>query len=321
MKIVLDHSAAKPLYRQLAEHLRGEIESGARAAGARMPAEEELMHQADVSKGTVKAAYTLLRQEGLLRSARGSGTYVRAPAAPGAAEDPAMQIRRFFAEAYRRGEPAAQVYHLFQQQLDQVYTSTPSRCAAMVDCSWELLHSINRQLEGIPGLQVVPYLLGDLVHQHQDIDPRCSLILTTQIHYPAMLRYAGRRGIEIGQLALKEDDRTIAALSKLPPELCACIVYRSQNFLECVLSSMAFLSFHRPLLYAHEDQLDVLEECAAQQMPLILPPDYTEYTGAAALQIIERARKSGCQLIPFRYEVEQGSLLHLQRRLEPARKE
>lgn len=321
MIVALDHTAAKPLYQQLAAHLRSEILCGIRAVGARMPPEAEMMRQTGVSKGTVKAAYSLLREEGLLRSVRGSGTYVCKSQSRHEHMDPQAQVRHFFANAYRRGESASHVYQLFRQRLDQVYTHTQTVCAAMVDCNWESLHLFCRQLKEIPGLQVTPYLLSDLIDQQQNLNPQCNLVLTTQTHYPAMLRYAGRLGIDLAQLAIKETDQTIAALSKLPRNRHICIVYRSDAFLESVRASLSLLSFDRPLVCAHEEQLDILQESAAKRLPLILPPDYAEHTGAHALRIIERARKSGCLLIPFYYEVEQGSLIHLQRQLESSRKE
>lgn len=320
MEIALDYSAPTPLYRQLAECLRGEIQSGLRPPGSRMPAEDELVRQADVSKGTVKSAYAMLRREGLLTAVRGSGTYVCDSSVSRAVRDPQAQIRQFFAAACGSGESTADAFRLFRRQLDLVYANASAACVALIGCNWEALHPITRQLEEILGLRIVPYLLGDLLEGRQEISSQCQLILTTHQHYLDVVRYAGRLGVDIAELAIKEGDLTVAALSKLPKDRPVCIVYRSESYLNSVRSSLRFLSFDHPISFVSEERLEALEECAAKQISLILPPDYTEHTVAAALQIIERARKNGCHLISFQYEVEQGSLLHLQNRLESVRR-
>jgi DNA-binding transcriptional MocR family regulator len=69
-------SGADPMYAQLAASLRTLIERGDIPAGARIPSERELGAALHVSRTTVLGAYDQLRQSGLLRSRRGSGTRV-----------------------------------------------------------------------------------------------------------------------------------------------------------------------------------------------------------------------------------------------------
>lgn len=69
-------SGSEPMYAQLAASLRTLIERGDIPAGARIPSERELGAALHVSRTTVLGAYDQLRQAGLLRSRRGSGTRV-----------------------------------------------------------------------------------------------------------------------------------------------------------------------------------------------------------------------------------------------------
>ncbi|HVA89604.1 MAG TPA: GntR family transcriptional regulator [Chloroflexota bacterium] len=66
-----------PLYRQVAEELRAEIE--AQRPGALIATETELERRFSVSRITVRRAIDLLCQAGLLIRRQGSGTYVAAP--------------------------------------------------------------------------------------------------------------------------------------------------------------------------------------------------------------------------------------------------
>jgi GntR family transcriptional regulator len=73
----VDPMSDRPVYRQIADVLRGRIESGDLAAGARLPSESALMNDFDVSGGTVRQAVAVLRGEGLVLAEHGRGVFVR----------------------------------------------------------------------------------------------------------------------------------------------------------------------------------------------------------------------------------------------------
>jgi len=74
---VLDPTADRPLSLQLADHLRDEIRSGARAPGSQLPTESGFQTEYDVSRTTVRAALATLVSEGLVVTRKGYGSYVR----------------------------------------------------------------------------------------------------------------------------------------------------------------------------------------------------------------------------------------------------
>ncbi len=77
MKISLDRDAKTPVYIQLADQLRRQILSGELSAGQRLPSERKLAEHLGVNRTTVLSAFEVLKGEGLLHSAVGSGTVVR----------------------------------------------------------------------------------------------------------------------------------------------------------------------------------------------------------------------------------------------------
>ena len=72
-------------YRDLADQIRLLIVDGRIAAGARLPSERELAAATGLSRTTTARAYAELRDAGLLRSRRGSGSVVRLPFAESSA--------------------------------------------------------------------------------------------------------------------------------------------------------------------------------------------------------------------------------------------
>ena len=81
------------LYDQIAARLRGEIASGVLAPGTRLPSERDLARALEVSRPSVREAIAALKNDGLVETRAGAGTYVAADAiallldAPGAAPD------------------------------------------------------------------------------------------------------------------------------------------------------------------------------------------------------------------------------------------
>lgn len=76
MTAYLDPDGPVPLYAQLVEELRAQIRTGALAVNRPVPSELTLQQTYGVSRDTVRHALTILRDEGLVVTVRGKGTYV-----------------------------------------------------------------------------------------------------------------------------------------------------------------------------------------------------------------------------------------------------
>jgi DNA-binding transcriptional MocR family regulator len=96
MQIELDRrgNGAAPVYRQIADHIRGEIEAGRLDAGERLPPIRELARDLQVNRDTVALAYDELVAEGRLEATVGRGTFVRMPAAAASAPNAAALAPR-----------------------------------------------------------------------------------------------------------------------------------------------------------------------------------------------------------------------------------
>jgi len=79
MSALLEKNSPLPLYFQLQEALRVDIESGVWKPGTQIPTEGELCRLYDVSHATVKRALGDLVQQNLLYRIRGKGTFVGEP--------------------------------------------------------------------------------------------------------------------------------------------------------------------------------------------------------------------------------------------------
>ena len=76
-------TARRSLRHSLAQELRARIRAGEWRPGERIPSEPELARQETVSRSSMRAAITMLEEEGYVSRRHGSGTYVtHRPALP-----------------------------------------------------------------------------------------------------------------------------------------------------------------------------------------------------------------------------------------------
>lgn len=80
MPTLINRHLKIPKYLQLAEYLRGEIDSGRFLPDDRLPSLNDLKEQFGANQHTVERAHTLLENDGLIRREPGRGVFVNHPA-------------------------------------------------------------------------------------------------------------------------------------------------------------------------------------------------------------------------------------------------
>lgn len=82
---------SRPASLQVADSLRTEIASGALAPGDKLPSIRNLAGRFGVAPMTAQSAIDMLRNEGLVYTSPGRGTFVRADASPSVASSPSPE--------------------------------------------------------------------------------------------------------------------------------------------------------------------------------------------------------------------------------------
>jgi GntR family transcriptional regulator len=72
----VDQMDPTPLYDQLAAILRKQIQGGELSPGELLPSESYMQQEYGVSRGTVRRALSILREEGLVVTITARGTFV-----------------------------------------------------------------------------------------------------------------------------------------------------------------------------------------------------------------------------------------------------
>jgi DNA-binding GntR family transcriptional regulator len=72
----VDPQSATPVYVQVADILRARIESGELLPDRPVPSESQLQQEFGVARGTARKAISALRDQGLVVTVKGRGSYV-----------------------------------------------------------------------------------------------------------------------------------------------------------------------------------------------------------------------------------------------------
>ena len=80
--MTIDYDSPVPPYRQVAAILRGQIERGELADGARLPSISQLQQQYGIARTTAIKAMKVLSDAGLAEVVPGWGSYAKAPRQP-----------------------------------------------------------------------------------------------------------------------------------------------------------------------------------------------------------------------------------------------
>lgn len=78
-RVEIDRNLPEPVYRQLADILRGRIESGRYPPGSTIPSLQRIQQETGVTKDTIRKGIRLIADEGWIQIVPGKGTFVNPP--------------------------------------------------------------------------------------------------------------------------------------------------------------------------------------------------------------------------------------------------
>lgn len=171
----IDPASDRPVYKQIADHLRTAIARGRLREGDQLPSEAQLMSHYTVARMTIRNAMRLLQDEGLVTAEHGKGVYVRSrPPVRRLASDRFAQRHRKEGKAAFVAE-AEQVGATPQVDMLRVGESQPSAEIAdrlgIGDHDSVVVRSRRYLLDGKPVEMAVSYIPADLARGTPICDP------------------------------------------------------------------------------------------------------------------------------------------------------
>jgi DNA-binding transcriptional regulator YhcF (GntR family) len=320
--VEIDKSSDTPVYRQIIEKISILVRNGSLQPGDRIPPERELAETLGIARGTIKKAYEELARSLIIEMSQGRGSFVsyrqdimesgRKERAVRLIEDliKTLEDLRF---SYR------EIKNLIDIKILEREEQRESFHIAAVDCNPESLGIYQHQLGFISRLTITKILLDDLA---RDADPErklrgFDLIVSTATHYTELLGMVPGLREKVIQVVVSPSQEAIINLAAIKPGQRVGIVCESRQFLTIIRNKLkdfgiAAGSVTHVLAPPGEDVTSFLNDVDT----VILPPGHTIGLDRENKAAVQAFMDRGGRVIRFDYQIERGSLLHLEERIK-----
>ena len=322
--LAIDKNSDTPAYRQLIEGITSLIRDGLLSPGDRLPSERELADRYGLARGTVKKAYEKLADSGVLDVTQGRGTFVsyrQDVISEGRKEQALACIRTLLAELEKLKFSPREISSLIDLELMEREERRQAFCIAVVDCNPEALYIFERQLARFSRVTVVKVLLDSLTAEAEPaarLEP-FQMIVTTSTHYSELLGMLPALRERIVQMVVSPSQESIIQLAKIGVAHEVGILCESPGFLKLVRTRLrdfqvAPRRLHHLLLAREGGAAAFLSD----KDVLIVPAHYPVSWTRDDMTALQAFRERGGRFIEFDYQIERGSLLHLEERIKEA---
>jgi DNA-binding transcriptional regulator YhcF (GntR family) len=315
MQFVINEKSVIPIYQQFIDQITQDIVQGALPPGYRLPTVRQMAAENRIAHGTIKHAYDLLEQAGFIKKTRGSGTFVaEAKEAPKGSKIQAMQaIDTMLDRLVQLSFSLKDIRIFLDLKLREREEQSRNITVAAVDCSPEALSVMYNQIMELH-VDVYKFLLKDVLNAPNRFEPATDLVVTTPTHYEELLEKMPP-GKEPLRLVMAIATDTALGLAVLPPETRLGIICASRRFAQVILRACEeYCNFECPIQVAYfsdeQDVINLIEECNR----LILPPNYSLFVTGKEEALLKTCKTSH-NPIQYRYQIERGSLLHLEEQI------
>ena len=318
----IDKNSETPAYRQIVEGITSLVREGKLRPGDRLPAERELAEMYGLARGTVKKAYENLAQNNVVEVIHGRGTFVsfrQSVLAEGRKEQAVALIRDLLTALENLNFSYREISNLIDLEIMERRERREAFSLAAVDCNPEALQLFERQLAHLSRVKVVKFLLDDLDGSstaREKLEP-FQMIVTTSTHYSELIGMLPELSDRIVQLIVSLSQESIIEIAKIGLSQEVGIICVSRNFLGIVRKKLR--EFHIPskkishlLVKEGTDISGFIQD----KDVLILPAHYPLPWTRESMNALQSFRQRGGRLIEFNYQIERGSLLHVEERIK-----
>ena len=191
---------------------------------------------------------------------------------------------------------------------------------ALVECNQECLSQLAEQLRVVKDVDLYSYLLKTVEDYPYNLDEDMDMIITTGNHGDYIESILSDRK-KLARVALRLSLESLAGIVRLRPGERAGILSGSARFGELMLDTCKRYTqkvvLETPRQFSPE--LNVAEYLQDKDMVLV-PKGYEKYCSPETARILQRLEKKN-KLILCSYELDEGSILHLEEKISLLHKE
>ena len=316
----VDPGSGIPIYQQLVDEIRAAIKTGKLPAGEQLPTVLAMADSLGLARGTVKRAYDELERLNLVEKVQGRGTFVcyRSPDSAGSKAAAMAAIDTMLDEMERLGFSLAEVNIFFGLKLRERAENLADIKVAVGECNTETLSQLSDQLRRIQGVELYSYLLSSVQAYPYNLGEDMDLVVTTAEHGEYLQSILPARN-KIARIALRLSPGSMSCIVKLRAGESVGILSCSQRFGELLYSACAAytesVTLDRPQVLSEVEDWDGY---LRGKTAILVPEGVEKYASDSQLLRLREFAASG-KVIRCAYEMDEGSFLYLQEKLNRLR--
>lgn len=320
MQFYINKNSTASIYQQLVDQVTQTIQNAELTAGERLPTVRELADQLGIARGTVKHAYEALEHKGFIKMTRGKGTFVcEQPKKETSSKVRAMiAIEHLLDEMDGLSFSPQEIQMFFNLKLRERMELDESVCIIFIDCNPETLANIINQISVIPNIEAHKLLLSEAVKEPFVMDDYADLIITTSTHIRQLASVVSNKE-KLIQVVTTPNSATVAKMAMIGGKSIG-IVCASETYSHIIRQSMQNLelSCDNVDTYLFGSTMD-LEAFLRHKEVIIVPNDFLLFCSRPEGDLIQKAREQGKTVIRYNYQIDGGSFLNVQERIDSAR--
>ena len=316
MEFYFEKHSDIPVYAQLANHFRDQIIKGLRKPGEKLPTERELSISSGLSRGTVKMAYKELIQSNLVYAVQGSGSFVSEAPLQSISLDVCHKLDCLLAELAESGFSDTDIDEMLQERVLLHRKKRGRIRAAWVECCPELLEYGKTIATSNEHLEITPLPLSTLGQLPTASLSAYDIILTAGNHEEEIVTAAPCAADAVVRLVFELTGPCIIALAKISSQEKVAVWSVSPTFLDIMHDKLGmFHNLGEVLNLTGEANLAAIEEKLQHCDVLIVPPEHEGLGKLGMMAAIGRFAKNGGEVIRFAYQLDRGSFIHLEEKV------
>lgn len=316
MTITFNPDSPEPIYLQIVNSITKQIESATLPGGYQLPTLRELTAQTGISQGTIKHAYDILEQSGLIHKTQGRGTFVCDVFSRGdkSKKDQALAAIDSLLDRMEELSFSAQETRIFLDlKLREREENLQAVRIAAVDCSPEALHSMIAQLSTFTYVDSFQFLLQPILDSTQTFTPDVDIAVTTPTHLD-QLQEKLPPDMQLIPAVMALSSATVLQLARIKKDQQVGIICQSDRFCSLVQKACKqYCILSHPPTEARFGELN--ESFFKNLSAVIVPQGYLQFASQDELDLIQKFKEKS-SVIQYEYNIQKGSLLYIEQQLE-----
>ena len=320
MNFSIEKNSTVSIYQQLINQVTRKVQNGELPSGKKLPTVRELADQLGIARGTVKHAYEELERKGIITMTRGKGTFIREQARQeSSAKVRAMAaIERLLDEMESLSFSPQEIQMFFNLKMRERMERDDNVCIIFIDCNPETLANIINQISVLPNIEAHKLLLNNALKEPFVIDDFADLVITTSTHMNQLSSVVSNKE-KLVQVVTAPSSPPVAKMAMIGGKSVG-ILCASETYSHIILRSMQNLELSckniETFLFGSAAHLDTF---LRHKDVLIVPNDFLLFCSRTEGDLIRQADQLGKTVIRYNYQIDGGSFLNVQEKIDSIR--